>query len=145
MSRGTSTLCGDRDATDNILEYGGREQCLVSLLFAALPLSPRFGASSPISDRDPVLCQQQAPDVTGTTSDVEEEWSPGQPREPAVLFMERRCLPQWERVWMEVDPLSKRFFHFLPVYCNRESNFWSTRCLRLTRRDPHSHRCVVAL
>ena len=27
------------------------------------------------------------------------------------------------RVWMEVDPLSKRFFHFLPVYCNRESNF----------------------
>ena len=73
MSRGKSTLCGDRDATDDILEYGGREQCLVSLLFPALPLSPRFGASSPISDRDPVLRQQQAPDVTGTTSDVEEE------------------------------------------------------------------------
>ena len=59
-------MCGDGDATDDTLEHDGREQCLLSLLLSALPLSPHF-------DRDPVLRRLRDPNVTGPAGDVEEE------------------------------------------------------------------------
>ena len=90
-----------------------------------------------LSDRDPVLCRLQDPNVTGTAGDVEEEWSPGQPRESAMLFIDRHCFSRREWVRMGLDPLSKRLIHLLPVYCNnRESNFWSSRMFRSYKEGP---------
>ena len=52
-------MCGDGDAVENTLGHDRREECLVSLLFFALPLSPHFGASSssPIETRSSADCR----------------------------------------------------------------------------------------
>lgn len=128
------TMCGDRDSTDVTLEHDGREQCLLSLLLSALPLSPHF-------DRDPVLRRRgtrmsRGQPVTWRRNDL-----PVSPvSQPCYLQRDTASPGENESGW-GLTHLPKdlvTFSQFTVVTENPISE--AAGCLGLTRRDPRSHR-----